>query len=171
MLVPVNEGGDRPDDGRHDRLCEALSALRTILADKGVFGLVEPLGFESCTLRSKRAAVDAIRAVGGQAQFRLVHDTFHHHLAGEPDLFAAETGLVHVSGVSDPDVTISMMRDAHRVLVTPDDRTDTVAQIRELYASGYKGPISFEPFSPAIHGLQDPAPAMKASMDYIRTSL
>ena len=44
----------------------------------------------------------AIRAAGGEGCYRLVHDTFHHHLAGETAFFPEWTGLVHISGVTDP---------------------------------------------------------------------
>ena len=109
-------------------------------AARGLTGLVEPLGFETCSLRRKSEAAEAIAAVGGQGVFRLVHDTFHHHLAGEAAIFPALTGLVHISGVDDPDLGVADMRDAHRVLV---DRRATasgnIAQIRALFAGGYDG--------------------------------
>ena len=63
----------------------------------------------------KSEAVAAIAAVDGGDDFRLVHDTFHHHLAGEAALFPALTGLVHISGVDRPGARASAeMRDAHR---------------------------------------------------------
>ena len=95
----------------------------------------------------KSEAAQAIAAVDGGADFRLVHDTFHHHLAGEAALFPALTGLVHISGVDDPALGVADMRDAHRVLVTGGDRLGNVAQIRALFAAGYDGFLSFEPFA------------------------
>jgi len=103
--------------------------------------------------------------------FKLVHDTFHHHLAGEPALFAEMTGLVHISGVTDEDVRIADMRDLHRVLVDGEDRLDNVGQIRALRSAGCAGPLSFEPFSPAVHELNDPARALADSIAFIRTRL
>ena len=47
--------------------------------------------------RSRRSTRSAARDA-----FRLVHDTFHHHLAGEAAIFPELTGLVHISGVDDP---------------------------------------------------------------------
>ena len=49
---------------RVDDLRRSVQALRPILRDHGLTGLVEPLGFEESSLRLKRVAVDAIDAVG-----------------------------------------------------------------------------------------------------------
>lgn len=170
ILVPANDGTGLADGERQDNVLRALKALKPILEDAGVIGLVEPLGFEICSLRSKREAVQAIRAVGGTA-FRITHDTFHHHLAGEPDLFPEVTGLVHVSGVSDPNVSVGDMRDAHRVLVDAGDRLGNVEQVAALLAAGYGGPFSFEPFADELRTLSDPAAAIRKSMDFIEAQL
>ncbi|MGD9477558.1 TIM barrel protein [Shinella sp. G-2] len=171
VLVPKNDGTGRADGERQANLREALTALKPLLDAAGIIGLVEPLGFEICSLRSKREAVEAIKAVGGERTFRLVHDTFHHHLAGEPDFFADLTGLVHISGVEDPAVSVSDMRDGHRVLVGSDDRLGNVSQIKALLATGYAGPLSFEPFSPAVHDVADPKAAVAESVAFLRESL
>ena len=141
-------------------------ALKPILSDRGLIGLVEPLGFTICSLRSKREAAEAIDGIDGP--FKLVHDTFHHHLAGEADLFPALTGLVHISGVTDGAVQVDDMRDPHRVLVDEADRLDNVGQIRALSKAGYAGPFSFEPFSPAVYALGDPAKALADSIAFIK---
>ena len=171
VLVPKNDGTGQADGERQANLREALTALKPLLDAAGIIGFVEPLGFEICSLRSKREAVEAIRAVGGEQTFRLVHDTFHHHLAGEPELFADFTGLVHISGVEDPAVSVSDMRDGHRVLVGPADRLANTSQIKALIAAGYAGPLSFEPFSPAVHGVTDPKAAIAESIAFIRESI
>ncbi len=171
VLVPVNAGSGQADGERQANLRTALTALKPILEQRGLMGFVEPLGFEICSLRSKREAVAAIKAIGGEGRFKLVHDTFHHHLAGEPELFPAMTGLVHISGVTDPDVTVSDMRDPHRVLVDADDRLGNIGQMRALLDQGYKGLFSFEPFAPEVQALDDPAEAISASMDAIKAGL
>ena len=61
-------------------------------------GLVEPLGFAESSLRLKGEALEAIEELDLGERFRLVHDTFHHYLAGEPRMFPERTGLVHISG-------------------------------------------------------------------------
>ena len=161
VLVPTNDGS------RPDRLLPALEGLKAILQGRGLRGLVEPLGFASCSLRLKSVAAEAIRAVDGTGAFRLVHDTFHHHVAGEPTLFPELTGLVHISGVDDPDVATDAMRDADRVLVTARDRLGNVEQIRELRRGGYGGYLSFEPFAAEVQALDDPGPALAASMSLV----
>lgn len=170
VLVPVNDGSGCADGERQANAEKALVALKPMLSDAGIVGLVEPLGFDICSLRSKREAAAAIEAVGGHGVFKLVHDTFHHHLAGEPDIFPDLTGLVHISGVTEEGLEISDMRDSHRVLVDSRDRLDNIGQIRALTASGYQGPFSFEPFAAEVHALGDPQTALRESMDFIQAA-
>jgi 2-keto-myo-inositol isomerase len=121
-------------------------------------------------LRTKRAALEAIDAVGGDVQFRLVHDTFHHYLADEQEIFPDRTGLVHISGVEDASLEKSQLLDEHRVLIGPGDLMDNAGQVRALAAGGYSGPFSFEPFAPAVHAVADPAAALRRSMDFVVTT-
>ena len=172
VLCPVNDESFTPTDP--DRLAglrEALTALRPMLREAGIVGLVEPLGFAECSLRLKREAVEAIAAVDGNDTFMLVHDTFHHHVAGETEIFPASTGLVHISGVIDPAVGAERMRDPHRMLVDAQDLLDNVGQVRALMAGGYRGPISFEPFSSDVHDLADSEGAIRASMEFMSAGL
>lgn len=171
VLVPVNDGSGKMEGERQGNLQVALKGLKPILEEAGIIGLVEPLGFQICSLRSKREAVEAINAINGSDRFRLVHDTFHHVLAGEPDLFSSMTGLVHISGVNDGEVSVDDMRDPHRVMVGDGDRLANVAQIRALLAQGYAGPFSFEPFSPSVHATADVADLVEGSMNFIREKL
>jgi len=136
----------------------ALERIAPILEERGLTGLVEPLGFPVSSLRTKAEAIRAIGEAGGSQTFRLVHDTFHHHLAGETEFYPQHTALVHISGVADPGVAVEDMLDGHRVLVGADDRLDNLGQIRRLLAAGFAGPFSFEPFSPTIQRLGDPEP-------------
>jgi 2-keto-myo-inositol isomerase len=166
-LIPRNDNLGMGNGERQASLRVALKALKPMLEDHGLVGMVEPLGFEICALRYKSEAVEGIEAVGGKGRFKLVHDTFHHTLAHGGPLFPDHTGIVHVSGVVDQGVGINEMRDPHRVLVTPGDRLGNVDQIAALQAAGWNGPVSFEAFSPEIHALTDPAPALRACMDYM----
>ncbi|MGO4336589.1 TIM barrel protein [Labrys sp. KB_33_2] len=150
VLVPRNDGDGCGDGERLPNLIEALEALKPILSSRGLSGLVEPLGFEICSLRLKSEAVAGIDTVDGARTFKLVHDTFHHHLAGEAALFPNRTGLVHISGVDDTSVAVEEMRDSHRGLVGADDRLGNIAQIKALRAGGYTGALSFEPFAESI---------------------
>lgn len=172
VMCPLNDAAYRATDAeRLGALRTALAALKPMLGEAGVTGLVEPLGFAECSLRLKREAVEAIDAVDGGAVFKLVHDTFHHYVAGETALFPAETGLVHISGVDDPAVPASAMRDPHRVLVDGADRIDNVGQIRAIAAGGYAGPLSFEPFAARVAALTDPREAVEASMRFVRDAV
>lgn len=171
VLVPVNDGTGQANGERQANLRHALTALKPMLDQAGIVGLVEPLGFEICSLRSKREASEAIAAIRGEDTFRLVHDTFHHHLAGEPNMFPGLTGLVHISGVDDTTVSVADMRDPHRVLVDAGDLLDNAGQIRSLRRNGYSGPLSFEPFSPSVHALADLKTALASSMSYIEQAV
>lgn len=163
VMCPLNDGRAVP----FDDLVAALDAMRPILAARGLTGLVEPLGFPTSSLRSKATAVRAIEAAGGAQTYRLVHDTFHHHLAGEAEIFPDWTALVHISGVTDPDIAVGAMLDPHRVLVDGRDRLGNIDQIRALVGAGYDRPFSFEPFAPEVHGLADPETALRASMSHV----
>ncbi|MEO8683521.1 MAG: TIM barrel protein [Devosia sp.] len=171
ILVPANDGTGCRDDERVANTTAALKELKPILADRGLIGLVEPLGFVVCSLRSKREAAAAIDAVDGRATFKITHDTFHHYLAGEPELFPELTGLVHISGVNDPKVAVAEMADSHRVLVDANDRLGNIAQLKALFAAGYTGPVSFEPFAEELRHLDNPEREIGASLAFIRQSI
>lgn len=167
VMCPLNDGSEVA----FDDLVAALRAMRPILSERGLIGLVEPLGFPISSLRKKSTAIEAIKAAEGEGVFKLMHDTFHHHLASETEFFPDWTGLVHISGVTDPEVTVDDMLDAHRVLVDDADRLENLPQIKALIAAGYTGPFSFEPFASEVHDAADPEAALKDSMDYIRANL
>lgn len=172
VMCPVNDADTKlsKQESRWN-LRAALRALAPMLRDRGVVGLVEPLGFEICSLRSKKEAVEAIDDVGGGDVFKLVHDTFHHHLAGEPELFAGRTGLVHISGVTDRTIAVAAMLDAHRVLVDAADRIDNAGQIRALVAVGYRGPLSFEPFAENVHASATIRADLQRSIEFVREAV
>jgi 2-keto-myo-inositol isomerase len=172
LVLVADNSGPVPDSAiRVENAVESLRGLQPILRRFGIIGLVECLGFETCSLRSKKEAAAAIDRVGGRDVFRLTHDTFHHHLAGEPELFPDMTGLIHISGVEDAAVSVRDMRDSHRVLVGPKDRLDNIGQIAALRHGGYAGPLSFEPFAEELRQLADPAAALRQSMNFIINGL
>lgn len=167
VMCPLNDG----QKVAHSAVVAALDAMKPILSERGLTGLVEPLGFPISSLRTKAEAIAAITETGDDGTYRLMHDTFHHHLAGETAFYPNRTGLVHISGVTDPAVAVDDMLDAHRVLVDGADRLENIEQIRALQAGGYAGPFSFEPFAQQVHDLDDPEAALRESMDHIRAAL
>ena len=172
VLCPTNSRQDsRTPQRRHADLVNALGKLKPLLDLAGLVGLVEPLGFEECAVRHKSQAVRAFEEVGAGATFRLVHDTFHHHLAGDGLFFPEWTGLVHISGVEDKALDASQMRDGHRVLVGSADRLGNIVQLRTLLAAGYAGYASFEPFAEEIASAKDIEARLQASMDYLQDAV
>ena len=170
-LIPRNDNLGTGNGERQAALRVALKALKPMLEDHDLVGMVEPLGFGICALRSKSEAVEAIEATGGTGRFKLVHDTFHHTLAHGGPLFPDHTGIVHISGVTDQFVTVGQMTDAHRVLVDRADRLGNVDQLAALAALGWTGPVSFEAFSPLVHASADPESDLSASIAFIREGL
>ena len=170
-LIPRNDNLGMGNGERQANLRVALRELKPMLEDHGLVGMVEPLGFEICALRHKSEAVEAIEDLDATGRFKLVHDTFHHHLAHGGPLFPGHTGIVHVSGVVDPGLALNEMGDQHRVLVDAADRLGNVAQIAQLQAAGWHGPISFEAFAPETHALADPVAALRHSMDFIQSQI
>ncbi len=166
-LIPRNDGvaTDRKDSFKVTET--ALRELLPMLKAHGLKAMVEPLGFAVCSLRYKDVLAEVIHTVGGVGTCFMVHDTFHHALAGYGPIYPDLTGIVHVSGVKDQ-IYLDDMRDPHRVLVDADDMLGNVAQIRALRAAGYTGAISYEPFAPSVHDLANPGPALAASMKFIR---
>lgn len=176
VLCPLNSrSDDRNPAQRHADLVHALRELRPMLDNAGLIGFVEPLGFEECSLRRKSQAVKAFEEVeGSRKTFRLVHDTFHHHLAGEDRFFPEWTGLVHISGVDRAEgvpESASDLRDGHRGLVGPADRLGNVEQLRRLHAEGYKGFASFEPFAAEVAAAPDIEARLAASLQYLQRQL
>ncbi|WP_446907311.1 TIM barrel protein, partial [Klebsiella pneumoniae] len=100
VLCPLNDGSEVPAS-------ETLGALRDLaplFAFYGIHGLVEPLGFPQSSLRSAHQAQTLIH--DARVPFKLLIDTFHHHLYPQAaDEFSqvevADIGLVHLSGVDD----------------------------------------------------------------------
>jgi 2-keto-myo-inositol isomerase len=168
ILVPTNDKKfDPSQDERLEGLRVALDGLKGILKNHGLIGCVEPLGFEECSLRLKAEAIAAINDVGGAKHFKVTHDTFHHFVASEKEIFPLHTGLIHVSGVVDRNHTAATMRDPQRVLVDGHDMIDNKGQVKALIAGGYKGYVSFEPFSAEVHKSKQIARELARSMDYL----
>lgn len=156
-LIPRLASGPVDRQNQREALKDALVAIQPILDEVGVIGLIECLGFPNSSLRMKSDAVAVLDDLNQPSCFRLIHDTFHHALSGEAEVFAELTQTVHISGVTTPDVALEEMTDAHRGTVDAGDRLGNVAQIAALQAGGFDGPLSIEAFAPEVHALNDPA--------------
>ncbi|WP_050522071.1 TIM barrel protein [Pseudorhodobacter wandonensis] len=170
-LIPRNDGTGVGNGERQANLRVAMKAVLPMLQDSGLIALVEPLGFLRSSLRSKTELDETIHAIGGDANFKLVHDTFHHTLAGGGAIYPERTGIVHISGVTDPTLRVDQMEDEHRVLVDDADRLGNIAQLGALFKAGYDGPISYECFSPVTQAMADPYSELKRSIDFIASQL
>jgi len=170
-LIPRNDGKDCEKVPRKANLCVALEELAPLLRAAGVKGYIEPLGFITSSLRFKAEVVEEINRLDLNDCYALVHDTFHHHLAGGGPVFPSHTGIIHVSGVTDKTVSIANMVDAHRGLVDCDDVLDNAGQLRALVAGGFTGPVSMEAFAPAVHRLPDLAEQLRHSFNFINSGL
>lgn len=166
-LIPRNDAPSWSASERMAALRDAIAAILPMLDKADMVALIEPLGFTTSSLRSKAEAVEAIEAEAGLGRFKLVHDTFHHHLAGGGQLFPEHTGIVHISGVVDPALKPEDLQDGHRILVDARDRLGNIEQIRALSQAGYTGAFSFEPFSPLVHALADPEIEIRESFSFI----
>jgi len=176
VLVPTNDTNDKRDsDVIMQETVTALKAFGPLFEDNGIWGYVEPLGFEECSLRSKVVGLQAIQE-SGFSNYKIVHDTFHHHLGPDTDdrlkndYDISHTGLVHVSGV-ESQIASNQYRDDHRILITDGDRLKNREQLELLINLGYKGDISFEPFAKDVQEMEIEAlkAAINQSIEFITT--
>lgn len=168
VLCPLNDGTPISAD-------ETISALKTLaplFEEYGIQGLVEPLGFPQSSLRSATQAQALIKEAG--VNFKIVLDTFHHHLYEDAEAdFEAKIeidniGLVHLSGVIDDRPTHSLT-DEERIMLSEADLLKSKEQVRRLEALGYQGIYSFEPFSSIMSAWSenDITRQIKESLNYL----
>ncbi len=104
----------------------------------------------------------------GADTFKVLHDTFHHYLAGESEIFPERTGLVHISGVEDRSLAHNDIRDRHRILVGEADLLGNVAQVKALRQGGYHWPLLVRAVrGSSVHAMADVAGALRQSMALI----
>jgi len=145
----------------------SLKAFGPLLQESGIQGLIEPLGFTECSLRSQLRAQKAIQE-SGFSSYKIVHDTFHHFIGPDTietiinDYDVSYIGLVHVCGI-ECEMSLQQYKDKHRILVNEKDRLQTKAQLEILLKLGYRGNISFEPFSKSIQEME--IESLKSSID------
>ncbi len=159
VLCPNNDVNDkRNSEEIFKETAKTLKSFGPLFKDSGLWGYLEPLGFEECSLRSIVTAMKAIQE-SNYLVYKIVHDTFHHHIS--PDTFdtiendydISYTGLIHISGV-ECNIPVEEYRDNHRILVSEQDRLQNKEQIELLLKLGYTGNISFEPFSQKVQDME-----------------
>jgi 2-keto-myo-inositol isomerase len=170
-LIPLVSEDAVPRAEQRDALRAALDVLQPVLEAYQMVGLIEPLGFAQSSLRHKDDVVAVLDAMDRPDCFAMIHDTFHHHLAGDTTIYPELTAIVHISGVIDPQPSTDQMTDAHRVFVDRADRLGNIAQLRSFQAAGFAGPASFEAFAPAIHDMTDPNADLAGSIAFITSQL
>lgn len=170
-LIPKVAKTPVPRADQRAALMNSLASLQPVFDSSGQVGLIEPLGFENSSLRFKDDVTAVLDEMGQPECFRLVHDTFHHHLAETDSIHTEMTALVHISGVEAQGLSAGDFTDAHRILVGQGDLLGNIAQLKKLEQDGYDGPISIEAFAPEIHEMTDPAKALAGSINFIADQL
>ena len=165
VLVPLNDGSINSPKEQMQLLEQSLKNILKIINDFDLFGLVEPLGFSHSSLRFKSLAVKVINSLQSN-KLKIVHDTFHHALAGENKFFPSLTGLVHISGVSNMYKNIEL-NDDHRSIIDNNDIIENINQIKKLCNSNYQGFFSLEPFSNTLIKEKNIFKIVKKSFNYI----
>ncbi|WP_343550329.1 TIM barrel protein [Pantoea sp.] len=168
VLCPLNDGTVISNQQTE----AALKTLAPLFAEYGILGLVEPLGFPQSSLRSAALAQQLIQQAG--APFKIVLDTFHHHLyEGAEQDFAGgvdvqNIGLVHLSGVTDTRPT-AQLTDEERIMLSADDLLRSKQQVQRLEEMGYRGIYAFEPFSSVMDAWSedDIAREIQSSIAYL----
>ncbi len=179
VLCPNNDIKDkRAPEQKYIDTVISLRDYGPLFVKYGIAGYVEALGFGISSAASLPAAMNAIKA-SGYGCYRIVYDTFHHHIGPDTSTMfgmgglgasyeTTYTGLVHISGV-EAAIDPSKMKDEHRVLVGPKDRMDSKGQVKNLVNLGYLGDFSFEPFAKTVQKMKPDQLAMgiKASMKFL----
>ena len=171
VLCPNNEVSDNRSKERcYEETVNSLNYIGSLLKSTGIIGLLEPLGFDISSLRYKCDAVNALKDCDYNNCFKITHDTFHHYLSNEKELYPEFTGLVHVSGITEQ-LPKQQYTDDHRIFVTKGDVMANVAQITNLKKGGYSGYFSFEPFSAVVQNMNYSklVKEIKASIDLLET--
>lgn len=168
VLCPVhNEDHGWTDAEAERNLRDGLRQLRPILQAHGVTGYVEPLGMKGSTMKRQDMAVAAVTDIDGWDAYELCYDTFQFFRCGDTQLFPDRIGLAHMSGISRADLGPADLTEPDRGLIFIDDRVGNVAQLRSLFAAGYKGFVSMEPFSPTVQQDPDLMSRLRASLEYV----
>lgn len=170
-LIPCNDSPILDPEERRKRLVDALESALPFLEGSSITAMIEPLGFASSSLRHKTELASTIEQLGIENRCKMVHDTFHHTLAGGGPICPNHTHIVHLSGVVDATLGLDQMEDAHRVLVDDHDQLGNLEQVKAMIEGGFTGVFSFECFAPEVHTLTNLEMAIDNSMRFVTSYL
>lgn len=169
VLVPLNDGSVTNEVEQQELLEISLKEIEGVLRNFDLLGYVEPLGFQTSSVRKKSMVVDEIEKLKS-SRLKIVHDTFHHFLSGEKEFFPSMTGLVHISGVSS-EFSNFELNDNHRYLINESDMLENINQIRYFLKSDYNGFFSFEPFAKDLAKNDNLSNVIERNISYIEDCL
>lgn len=173
VLVPLNDNSINNEKDQEKLLENSLNNIEKILQNYDLSCLVEPLGFKQSSLRKKSIAVNIIKSLDIN-KIKILHDTFHHSLSGEKDIYPDLTGLIHISGVSKDYIknyVENTLTDDHRSIIDENDIIENVKQLNKFLNYDYKGFFSFEPFSNSLIQSDNIFESMKKSFDFIKSQV
>jgi 2-keto-myo-inositol isomerase len=170
-LIPRVDLRDPEEAARAASLGAVLTEIAPMLEGTQIVALIEPIGLAACSMKFQREAVAAIKMLGLGDRFGIVHDTFQHALAKDPEILAPHIRMVHISGVSGGAGDLTDAQDTDRELLDASDRTDALSQLRRLIAAGYRGPFSFECTAPRSCECNASKATIAASIDYVRREI
>ena len=173
VLVPLNDNSINNEKDQEKLLENSLNNIEKILQNYDLSCLVEPLGFKQSSLRKKSNAVNIIKSLDTN-KIKILHDTFHHSLSGEKDIYPDLTGLIHISGTSKnyiKNYVENTLTDDHRSIIDESDILDNVKQLNEFLNYGYEGFFSFEPFSNSLIQSDNIFESTKKSFDFIKSQI
>lgn len=171
VLCPFNETLSISPQEKEKLIADSVNYFNDLFVNAKVQGLIEPLGFNSSSLRSFSFINNLIQQTN--VHFKLVFDTFHAYLSEVDEaemkkINIDNIGLVHISGVTEA-IERDLLADEHRVMLSPEDILKSKQQINQLEVLGYQGIYSFEPFSSQLNtwSYTDIISAIKTSIRYI----
>lgn len=177
LFCPVMDKNDsRSDQEKFDDGVKTIKAFSKRLADNGMSGLFETLGFPESSIRTPFRAMEIIKAAGAD-NFKVVSDLFHWFMGGvtiddmDDNLDINDVGLIHISSVTSTKPKAEL-NDQLRFLLADiaNDQVHAHERINWFKDHDYAGLYSFEGFSDQLRGLDfDGAKrTLQAAIDMIK---
>jgi len=137
-----NVAGGFPMEKAWRQIARFLEILDPIAGDNGITIAIEPLRRRECNILNYVSEAVAVAAITGLPNVRVLGDTHHMLLAGEPlsalTLAGSYLKHVHVSH------TLGIAPDAGRIYPAPEDGEDYAGLFTLLKEMNYQGRVSIE---------------------------